>query len=112
MPHSAGFQYNGAIIITASHLPFNRNGFKFFTGEGGLEKGDIADLLARAAKSSAALRVHPAARHTDDAHLVATALQIQPDMLEQVGSAISEGSMQQSMWRSVQTLAGCQAVCS
>eukprot|EP00891_Asterochloris_glomerata_P008353 jgi/Astpho2/8353/Aster-01419 len=79
-----GFQYDGAIIITASHLPFNRNGFKFFTGDGGLEKGDIADLLARAAKSSAAVRVHPAARHTDDAHLVATALQIQPDMLEQV----------------------------
>ena len=88
MTHSAGFQYDGAIIITASHLPFNRNGFKFFTGEGGLEKGDIADLLANAAKSSVSARVHPAARHTDDAHLVATALQIQPDMLEQVGSAI------------------------
>ena len=88
MTHSAGFRYDGAIIITASHLPFNRNGFKFFTEEGGLEKGDIADLLAHAAKSSAAAGVHPAARHTDDAHVVATALESRPDMLEQVGSAI------------------------
>ena len=25
-------------MITASHLPFHRNGFKFFTAEGGAEK--------------------------------------------------------------------------
>lgn len=34
----AGHQYDGAIMITASHLPFHRNGFKFFTAEGGAEK--------------------------------------------------------------------------
>jgi hypothetical protein len=28
------FLMNGAIMITASHLPFNRNGFKFFTANG------------------------------------------------------------------------------
>jgi phosphomannomutase len=38
-------QYDGAIMITASHLPYDRNGFKFFTAEGGLEKEDITDLL-------------------------------------------------------------------
>ncbi len=41
-----GYAYDGAVMITASHLPFNRNGFKFFTKDGGLEKGDIKDILA------------------------------------------------------------------
>ncbi|MED6192913.1 hypothetical protein PIB30_014247 [Stylosanthes scabra] len=40
---------DGAIMITASHLPFNRNGFKFFTNAGGLGKTDIKDILERAA---------------------------------------------------------------
>ncbi len=33
------------VMLTASHLPFNRNGLKFFTGEGGLNKGDISEIL-------------------------------------------------------------------
>ena len=36
---------DGAIMITASHLPWNRNGFKFFTRQGGLEKQDIRRIL-------------------------------------------------------------------
>ena len=36
---------DGAVMITASHLPFNRNGFKFFDGEGGLNKGDISAII-------------------------------------------------------------------
>ena len=36
---------DGAVQITASHHPFNRNGLKFFTPEGGLEGGDITDIL-------------------------------------------------------------------
>lgn len=36
---------DGSIMITASHLPFNRNGFKFFTKDGGLDKKDIAAIL-------------------------------------------------------------------
>ncbi|GAV73095.1 PGM_PMM_I domain-containing protein/PGM_PMM_II domain-containing protein/PGM_PMM_III domain-containing protein [Cephalotus follicularis] len=40
---------DGAIMITASHLPYNRNGFKFFTSAGGLGKVDIKDILERAA---------------------------------------------------------------
>ncbi|MBE6955949.1 MAG: phosphomannomutase/phosphoglucomutase [Ruminococcaceae bacterium] len=46
----AGAQpYDASVMITASHLPFNRNGFKFFTKDGGLEKQDIAAILTFAA---------------------------------------------------------------
>ena len=36
-----GFGWDGAVMVTASHLPWNRNGLKFFTRDGGLESGDI-----------------------------------------------------------------------
>ncbi|MEL7475875.1 MAG: phosphomannomutase/phosphoglucomutase, partial [Cyanobacteria bacterium J06555_12] len=36
---------DGAIMLTASHLPFNRNGLKFFTKQGGLDKKDIKAIL-------------------------------------------------------------------
>lgn len=36
---------DGALQITASHHPFNRNGLKFFTREGGLESSDIEEIL-------------------------------------------------------------------
>ncbi len=39
------FNCDGGIMLTASHLPFNRNGFKFFTNQGGLNKQDISDIL-------------------------------------------------------------------
>jgi|LauGreStaDraftv2_3_1035109.scaffolds.fasta_scaffold218062_1 phosphomannomutase len=35
-------------MLTASHMPFNSNGLKFFTADGGLEKADITELLQRA----------------------------------------------------------------
>ena len=41
--------YDASVMITASHLPFNRNGFKFFTKDGGLEKQDISAILSYAA---------------------------------------------------------------
>ncbi|MDE5898690.1 MAG: phosphomannomutase/phosphoglucomutase [Treponemataceae bacterium] len=41
--------FDGAVMITASHLPFNRNGVKLFDRNGGLEHEDIADILERAA---------------------------------------------------------------
>ncbi len=44
-----GYAFDGSVMITASHLPFNRNGFKFFTKDGGLEKQDIAQILSFAA---------------------------------------------------------------
>jgi len=43
-----GYRYDGSVMITASHLPFNRNGFKFFTAQGGLESADIKQILAYA----------------------------------------------------------------
>ncbi len=42
--------FDGAIMLTASHLPFNRNGMKFFTKEGGLEKKPLTGILERAAQ--------------------------------------------------------------
>ena len=47
-----GYAFDGSVMITASHLPFNRNGFKFFTAEGGLEKGDIKQILQYAASDA------------------------------------------------------------
>lgn len=39
---------DGAVMITASHLPFNRNGMKFFDVDGGLEHEDIEKILEEA----------------------------------------------------------------
>lgn len=39
---------DGAVMVTASHLPFNRNGLKFFSRDGGLDKKDIAEILTAA----------------------------------------------------------------
>ena len=39
----------GSIMITASHLPFNRNGLKFFSHSGGLEASDVKEILELAA---------------------------------------------------------------
>lgn len=44
---------DGAIQITASHHPFNRNGLKFFTRDGGLESEDISVLLQYAQDGTA-----------------------------------------------------------
>lgn len=46
---SPGTACQGSVMITASHHPSNRNGFKFFTAQGGLGGADIRWLLARAA---------------------------------------------------------------
>lgn len=39
------FDADGAIMLTASHMPANRNGMKFFYKGGGLDKEDIAELI-------------------------------------------------------------------
>ncbi len=39
---------DAAIQITASHHPFDRNGLKFFTRDGGLDSPDIAEIVADA----------------------------------------------------------------
>jgi len=45
-----GYCFDGAVMITASHLPWNRNGLKFFTAAGGAESVDIRDILAGGAE--------------------------------------------------------------
>ena len=47
------FACDGTVMITASHLPYNRNGFKFFTRDGGLNKKDITTILEYAADNNA-----------------------------------------------------------
>ncbi len=42
------FDCDGSIMFTASHLPSERNGMKFFTKESGLDKKDITELIALA----------------------------------------------------------------
>lgn len=46
------YRCDGAVMITASHLPWNRNGMKFFDPDGGLNKGDITDLIVYAESDS------------------------------------------------------------
>ncbi len=53
-------RFDAGIMVTASHLPMERNGMKFFLGIpagaeeaiGGLEKADITAILARAAEGA------------------------------------------------------------
>lgn len=46
---------DGAIMITASHLPYERNGFKYFTADGGLDKKDISQIIEFAEADGAGL---------------------------------------------------------
>jgi phosphomannomutase len=50
---------HGAVMLTASHLPFNRNGFKFFTNHSGLEKGDITQLISMVEDDNWMVSEHP-----------------------------------------------------
>ncbi len=43
-----GFEPDGSIMITASHHPWNKNGLKFFTEEGGIEGSEVEALLKAA----------------------------------------------------------------
>ncbi len=44
------FGADASIMITASHLPYQKNGLKFFTADGGLESGDVTEVLTIATK--------------------------------------------------------------
>lgn len=46
-------------MLTASHLPFNRNGMKFFTAKGGLDKPDIKMILDEAIAACTEAGVDP-----------------------------------------------------
>ncbi|KAK4538792.1 hypothetical protein CDCA_CDCA20G4817 [Cyanidium caldarium] len=43
-----GHEYDGALMLTASHLPPDRNGMKFFTRHGGANKKQVKQLLEEA----------------------------------------------------------------
>ena len=47
--------FDAAIMITASHLPWNRNGLKFFTAKGGAESADIKQILTLAGEPGSPL---------------------------------------------------------
>lgn len=53
------YRCDGAVMITASHLPANRNGMKFFDRNGGLNKGDITDIITFAESDSILNSVRP-----------------------------------------------------
>ena len=44
-----GFMLDAAMMMTASHLPPDRNGIKFFTAAGGASNQDVMDILTLAA---------------------------------------------------------------
>ncbi len=46
------YKCHGSVMITASHLPFNRNGLKFFSHAGGLEGEDVQEILVLAARGN------------------------------------------------------------
>lgn len=50
---------DGAVMVTASHLPWNRNGMKFFDKSGGLGKGDITDIITFAESDSVLNSIRP-----------------------------------------------------
>ena len=45
-----GFQPDAAIMLTASHHPYDKNGLKFFMPKGGLEGSEVAELLKMASE--------------------------------------------------------------
>ena len=78
------FSCHGSIMITASHLPFNRNGLKFFSPQGGLEKTDITEILTLAANYRFAEGVMGKKSHYNYLDIYANSL------VEQVRSATGE----------------------
>ncbi|EXB62021.1 hypothetical protein L484_002693 [Morus notabilis] len=47
------FAFDASIMMTASHLPYTRNGLKFFTKKGGLTSPDVEEICGKAARKYA-----------------------------------------------------------
>ncbi|GLT78421.1 hypothetical protein SLA2020_499580 [Shorea laevis] len=47
------FSYDASIMMTASHLPYTRNGLKFFTKRGGLTATEMEEICDKAARRHA-----------------------------------------------------------
>lgn len=52
-----GFAYDASIMMTASHLPYTRNGLKFFTRRGGLSSSQVEEICERAARKYTARKM-------------------------------------------------------
>ena len=50
------FEVDSAVMITASHLPMEMNGLKFFTRQGGFSGNDIKEILSYAEKNEYQLK--------------------------------------------------------
>ena len=85
----ASHAFDGAIMLTASHLPFNRNGMKFFTRAGGLDKKDISTILERAEKKGL-VESQPLLR--------TEATELMPDYSAHLLSIIRTGTEWKSPW--------------
>lgn len=53
MTKYVGYNVHGAVMVTASHHPWQKNGLKFFNAEGGLESEDITKILEYASTQQA-----------------------------------------------------------
>lgn len=69
-----GSDVTGSIMLTASHMPMQNNGLKFFTRDGGLSKGDISEIIAAAAADADAAGVSLGSAVADAAHVLAAAV--------------------------------------
>ncbi|KAG2611330.1 hypothetical protein PVAP13_4KG127615 [Panicum virgatum] len=58
------FNYDASIMMTASHLPYTRNGLKFFTKRGGLTSVDVEKICNRAAQKYVARKMGLGSRGT------------------------------------------------
>ena len=56
---------DAAIQITASHHPFNRNGLKFFTRDGGVSGSDIGEMLLNAENGKTAKKAEGSVEKID-----------------------------------------------
>ena len=45
----ANWGVDASVMVTASHMPYDRNGLKFFTPDGGLDGSDVEEILRLAA---------------------------------------------------------------
>ncbi len=46
------FGADASVMVTASHLPYQKNGLKFFLGDGGLEGKDVEEVLLLASEGA------------------------------------------------------------
>ena len=60
-----GFEADASIMVTASHHPCSRNGFKFFLPDGGVSATDISMILSIAASTAPVDGPHPAVQKRD-----------------------------------------------